>query len=99
MRLEPHRRHGDAHFGGVLETDDGAVVMFASHGYGLSREGGPRQLVGSLTHLCGDARYRWLNDVICVLTGEVHAGDAGGLRADVEVAALVWEPVGASASP
>jgi hypothetical protein len=83
-------------FRGVIETDDGAVVLFTWHGYGLSPVGGPRRLVGSLMHVTDDAAFRWLNNTVCVLTGEVREGETGGLRVVVEVAALVWEPVGRS---
>jgi hypothetical protein len=81
-------------FRGVIETDDGAVVLFTWHGYGLPPGDGPRQLVGSLTHLSDDARFRWLNDTVCTVAGEVREADTGGLRVLLEVAALVWEPVG-----
>ncbi len=40
-----------------------------------------------LTHLSDDPGYRWLNDVVCVGTGEVRPE---GLF--IDVAELVWEP-------
>ena len=82
-------------FRGVLETDDGATIVFAWHGYTLpAPDGGPRQLVGTLTHLSDDARYCRLNDVVCGLAGEVRprAGSAG-FDVVIEVAELVWEPI------
>lgn len=74
-------------FRGVLETDDGATVMFQWHGYG--REG---QLVGSLTHLTDDARYQWLNTVVAAVTGEVQPRPEGGFRVALDVAELIWAP-------
>lgn len=71
-------------FRGVLETDDGAVVLFAWHGYG--RDG---RLAGSMTHLSGDARYSWLNDRVCAVAGEVHPRDGGGFEVVLEVAKLI----------
>lgn len=82
-------------FRGVLETDDGATVLFTWHGFGLAVEGGPGRLVGALTHLSDDPRYHWLNDAVCALTGEVRpAADGIGFVVAVEVAELVWEPTG-----
>jgi len=82
-------------FRGVLETDDGATILFAWHGYGRPADGGPSRLVGSMTHVSEDARYRWLNEAVCVLTGEVRPNpDGTGFGVAVEVAELVWEPAG-----
>jgi hypothetical protein len=83
-------------FRGVLETDDGAVVVFAWHGYGRGTDGGFRQLLGSATHLSDDARYRWLNDAMCVLTGEVRPLDGGRFDVVLEVSELIWEPLAGS---
>jgi hypothetical protein len=78
-------------FRGVLETDDGATVLFEWHGYGrLAGDG--RQLVGSIAHLSDDDRYRWLNTALCVLTGEVRPRREGGFEVVLNVAELVWEP-------
>jgi hypothetical protein len=70
-------------FRGVVETDDGAVLMITLQGYLRGR----RELVGSMTHASDDDRYRRLNDVVCAVAGEI-AGD----EVVVEVAELVWEP-------
>ena len=52
-----------------------------------------RQVVRVATHLASDERYRWLNDVVCPLVGEVRPRrDAGGTDIALEVAHLVWEP-------
>jgi hypothetical protein len=82
-------------FHGVLETDDGATVLFTWRGYARSApEGRPRQLVGSVTHLSDDARYRWLNDVVCALAGEVRERPgSAGFDVVVDVIELVWQPL------
>jgi len=80
-------------FRGVLETDDGATVLFAWSGYARPSSSG-RELVGSITHVSDDARYSWLNDVVGVVTGEVRREPNGdGSEVVIEVAELVWEPV------
>jgi hypothetical protein len=81
-------------FRGVLETDDGATILFAWQGYLRAGEGGARELIGSITHVSGDERYRWLNDRICAVAGEVRSRD-GGFDVVLEVLELVWEPVAA----
>lgn len=51
-----------------------------------------RELVGSVTHVCDDARYRWLNDVVCTLIGEVRpCSDGKGFDVAYDVAELIWE--------
>jgi hypothetical protein len=82
-------------FRGVLETDDGAAVLFEWHGYTtVAPDGGARRLVGSVTHLSDDDRYRWLNDVVCALAGEVRERPgSAGFDVVIEVATLVWQPI------
>jgi hypothetical protein len=86
------RRRGDGtllpDFRGVVETDDGAVLMIALQGYLRTEREGRRELVGSMTHVSDDERYAHLNDVVCAVGGEV--GPSGVV---VEVAKLVWEPL------
>jgi hypothetical protein len=93
----PHRRTDLTYlpdFQGVIETADGAVVMFDYRGYGRAYPEERRQVVGTATHLTSDERYRWLNDVICAIAGEVRPQeDAGGMDIVLEVAELVWEPL------
>jgi hypothetical protein len=72
-------------FRGVLETDDGAVVLFAWHGFG--RDG---RLTGSITHVSDDPRYSWLNDRVCTVIGRVEPRD-GGFEVILEVAELLPE--------
>jgi len=81
-------------FRGALETDDGATVLFAWHGYARAGAGGTRELVGSITHVSNDERYRWLNDVVCALAGEVRPNnDGSGFDVVLDVAELGWEPL------
>jgi hypothetical protein len=93
----PRRRVDDTlvpEFRGVLETEDGAALLFTWRGYARAREDGMRELVGSVTHVCDDERYRWLNDVVCLLTGEVRPrADRDGFEVVFDVAELVWEPL------
>jgi uncharacterized protein DUF3237 len=81
-------------FRGVLETDDGATILFAWQGYGRPAKDGPSQLVGSMTHVTDDARYRWLNDAFCAVSGEVqHRPDGDSVDVVIDVSELVWEPI------
>ena len=89
------RRRGDGtylpDFQGAIETDDGATILFDLRGYGRAYPEPRRQVVGVVTHVTGDGRYRWLNDVVCPLAGEVRPrGD--GTDVVLEVAELLWEP-------
>ena len=81
------------HFQGVIETDDGATVAFDLRGYGRAYPEPNRQVVGVATHLASDERYRWLNDAVCPLVGEVWPRPGGaGTDIALEIAELVWEP-------
>jgi hypothetical protein len=82
-------------FRGALETDDGATILFAWHGYGRAGAAGVRELVGSITHLTDDDRYAWLNSSVCALAGEVRPLEGGhGFGVVLEVSEIVWEPPG-----
>jgi hypothetical protein len=79
-------------FRGVLETDDGATVLYSWRGYGRAGRDGARELVGCVTHETGDLRYRWLNTAVCALAGEVRPRqDGAGFDVVYEVAEIVWE--------
>jgi hypothetical protein len=84
------RRRGDGtycpDFHGVISTDDDAAVLFTFGGYGRAYPPGARQIVAWLTHVSDNPRYRWLNDVVCVGTGEVRPEELW-----VDVAELIWE--------
>jgi hypothetical protein len=88
----PHRRGDGTYcpdFHGVISTDDGATVLFHRGGYGRAYPDGARQIVCWLTHVSDDPEYRWLNDVVCVGTGEVRPD-----QLLIDVAELVWQPPG-----
>jgi hypothetical protein len=93
----PRRRTDETYlpdFQGAIETDDGATILFDLRGYGRAYPIGNRQVVGTATHVSGDERYRWLNDVVCALAGEVRAhSDPGKTEIVLDVAALVWEEI------
>jgi hypothetical protein len=86
----PYRR-GDGTYcpdlHGVIATDDGATVLFECGGYGRAYPQDARQIVCWLTHVSDDPRYLWLNDVVCVGTGEVRPD-----QLFIDVAELIWEP-------
>jgi hypothetical protein len=92
----PRRRVDGAlmpEFRGVLETDDGATVLFHWEGLARLTDSGMRQLLGSLIHTTDDERYRWLNDRVCAVSGEVRPrSNQPGFDVVIEVAELVWEP-------
>ena len=93
----PHRRTDLTYcpdFQGVIETDDGATVMFDLRGYGRAYPIPRRQVVAVVTHLASDERYRWLNDTVCPVTGEVRPV-ADRVEIVLDVAELVWEPLDA----
>jgi hypothetical protein len=80
----------------VIETEDGATIMFEWHGYGRAYPPGRRQIVGAVFHLSDHERYRRLNDVVCVSVGEVRrAADPNQAGPDlvIDIAELVWEPI------
>jgi hypothetical protein len=75
-------------FHGVIETDDGALVAF--HLQGLARKSPyGREVTGTIVHNTGSERYARLNDAVCILAGEARRND---IR--IEVAEVVWEPLG-----
>lgn len=93
----PYRRSDGtflSEFQGVIETDDGAEVLFDYRGYGRAYPAGRRQIVVSGTHLSDDERYAWLNDTLSVGVGEVRSQDDGPTQLVIEWAELVWEPLG-----
>jgi len=96
----PHRRTAAGpfrpDFRAVIDTDDGATIMFEWHGYGRAYPPERRQIVGSIFHLSDSDHYRRLNDVVCVCVGEVRApSDPERENSDlvIDVAELIWEPI------
>jgi len=79
-------------FRGVLETDDGATILFEWQGLAVLGDSGVRELLGSLVHTTDDPRYRWLNDRVCAVEGEVRPrADGSGFGVVFEVSEMVWE--------
>ena len=79
-------------FRGVLETDDGAAVLFEWQGLAVLSDSGMRRLLGSLVHTTDDPRYCWLNDRVCAVEGEVRSrADGDGFEVVFEVSEMVWE--------
>jgi hypothetical protein len=78
-------------FQGFIETDDGALIMFDYQGYGRAYPKGRRQIVGAAWHMTEHEKYRWLNDAICVLVGEVRSQQTD-VELVIELSELVWEP-------
>jgi hypothetical protein len=87
--LEPEYR-------GVLETDDGATILFHWEGLATLTDSGMRQLLGMAQHTSDDERYRWLNDRVCAVEGEVRPrSDDTGFDVVLEVSEMMWEAVSA----
>ncbi len=81
-------------FRGVLETDDGAAILFEWQGLAVLSDSGMRRLLGSLVHTTDDPRYSWLNDRVCAVEGEVRPRtDGSGSEVVFEVSEMVWEGV------
>jgi hypothetical protein len=85
-------------FQGVIETDDGALIMFDYQGYGRAYPKGRRQIVTAAWHTTSDERYRWLNDTICVGCGEVRWPDKPPedvkqveVELVIDFSELIWE--------
>lgn len=87
---------------GAIDTDDGATIIFDWRGFARPYPAERRQIIVAATHVCGDERYSWLNDVVCVGAGEIRPRDeSGGPRAVVggaidfviEFSEVIWEPV------
>lgn len=71
----PHRRSDgamlpDTH--GVVQTDDGATVMFSLQGRTFFDGDTGKQLLLTLFE-AEDERYQWLNTTLCVLEGLIDA--------------------------
>ena len=76
----------------MLETDDGAVILFEWQGLAVLNDSGIRRLLGSLVHTTDDPHYRWLNDRVCAVEGEVRPRNGGsGFDVVFEVSEMVWE--------
>ena len=57
---------------GVIQTEDGASILFSLHGRTKFVTGGQgHQLLTTILET-GDERYAWLNDSICILEGVIE---------------------------
>ena len=104
----PHRRVDKTfamNLQGFIKTNDGALIMTDYRGYGrstvmTSQKNKFRQVVGAAWHVTDNEKYRWLNDVVCVISGEVRRPldipPEQTRQADVklvfDVAELEWGP-------
>ena len=76
-------------FRGVLETDDGASILFHWDGLARLTPTGMRELLGTMSHVSDDERYRWLNDRICAVEGEVRPrADGSGFDVVLDVSLM-----------
>jgi Protein of unknown function (DUF3237) len=95
----PRRRVDGAlepEFRGVLETDDGGTILFHWEGLATLTDTGMRSLLGIAQHTSEDERYRWLNDRVCTVEGEVRPRTEGtGFNVVLSVSEMIWEPVSA----
>ena len=91
------RRRGDGtfepNFQGIIETTNGAVILFDYLGYGRAYPPGRRQIVISAFHLSDHEKYRWLNDSLAVGVGEVRTVSDGQLELVIDWSELIWEPI------
>jgi hypothetical protein len=93
----PRRRADGAlepSFRGVLETDDGATILFHWEGLAAMTPSGMRALLGTIQHVTDDDRYAWLNDRVCAVEGEVRPRTEGdGFDVVLAVSLMHWEPL------
>ena len=80
----------DAH--GLIETEDGARVVFHLGGYSVATPDSParRGIVSPASFATDDDRYRWLNDVVAIGEGVI---DFETLRLHLRYFAAVNEMV------
>lgn len=98
----PHRRVDKTfvmNLQGFIKTDDGALIMTDYRGYGRTYPKGRRQVVGAAWHVTDSEKYRWLNEVVCAIAGEVRSPvgvpadkiKQGDIKLVFDVAEVVWE--------
>ena len=98
---------------GFVETDDGALIITDYQGYGRSFQRSQqlygtsadektkfrRQVVGVARHYADADKYRWLNDSICAIAGEVRSPanvpreqiKQADIKLVFSVAEIIWE--------
>ena len=90
---------------GFIKTEDGALIMTDYKGYGRSASLTSakyrfRQVVGAAWHVTDNEKYRWLNDSVCAISGEVRRPidlppeqvKQGDVELVFSVAEIIWEP-------
>jgi hypothetical protein len=77
---------------GAVETDDGATIVLDLTGHGHPERG---RVVAAAVHFTDDARYAWIDRAVCAVAGEVREGR----EIVLDVAEIVWEPLGDYSSP
>ena len=105
----PHRRVDKTfvmNLQGFIKSDDGATIMTDYKGYGRAQPKAPseskkywsREVVGAAWHVTDSEKYRWLNNSVCAIAGEVRVPDIPDdqlRQADVklvfDVAEIAWE--------
>lgn len=91
-------------FKAVIETTDGATLLLTCRGFGRAKtpeyvrvSPGIRQWVATVFHVSESERYRWLNDAVCVGTGQVKPkpseNPTNPTDLTLDVAELIWEPL------
>ncbi len=91
-----HRVDGalEPEFRGVMEADDGGTILFHWEGLATLTDPGMRCLLGMAQRTSEDERYRWLNDRVCTVEGEVRPRSGGtGFDVVLSVSEMVWEPL------
>jgi hypothetical protein len=58
---------------GVIQTEDGASVLFSLRGRTSFVEGSTGRQLLAVIFETGDERYRWLNETLCVFEGVIDA--------------------------
>jgi len=104
----PHRRMDKTfamNLQGYIKTEDGTLIMTDYRGYGRSSvltnsKHRFRQVVGAAYHVTDGEKYRWLNDSVCAIVGEVRRPldipyekvKQSDVMLVFDVAELIWEP-------
>ncbi|HYZ78740.1 MAG TPA: hypothetical protein VE596_15350 [Gaiellaceae bacterium] len=73
---------------GAIETEDGAAILLTLVGYGAPYAEPEGRVVAAVLHTA-EGEHAWLNDVLGVVAGAVRDREVV-----LEVAELVWEPIG-----
>jgi hypothetical protein len=78
----PRRRADDVNVPdvhGVITTDDGALIYYEIHGYGVRDGAAGRRVTASSTYRTGAEKYAWLNTVIGAVEGHYLPDPEGGM--------------------